>query len=370
MTSLITAMRLRYVAGEAGDRKVTWLELFFDLVFVAAVSQVASPLRDDYTPAGLLRFAILFILIWWAWTGHAVFSTRFDTDDAMQRGLTLLQMFGVAVMAANARDALDSRSSAGFAAAYAVLRFVLVFQYLRARGVPGARGLSTWYIVGHGLAALLWLSSALASTPARYWIWTIAFALDLGTPWGAIGHSVAVPTDAGHLPERIGLFTLILLGECVVAVMHGIEHQEYWSAPAASLAFSGMGIAFAVWWWYFDVARASASKPIRSRRDAVRVHVWSYLHLPLYLGLVVSFVGIELVLSAAPVRVLSVVQTVMLAGALVMVALSLAAISRASLSTARPHAAPHAAPSHTIRTPSRSDRSAATALDPWAGHRQ
>ena len=128
MTRLIRAPQLRYVAGQSPDRKVTWLELFFDLVFAAAVAQVASPLRADYSLEGLGRFALLFIMIWWAWTGHAVFSTRFDTDDGVQRGLTLLQMFGVAVMAANARDALDSRSSAGFAAAYAVLRFVLVFQ--------------------------------------------------------------------------------------------------------------------------------------------------------------------------------------------------------------------------------------------------
>ncbi len=110
--------------GRDIERKVSWLELFFDLVFAAAVSQVALPLRDDYSAAGLVRFAILFILIWWAWTGHAVFSTRFHTDDGVQRLLTLLQMFGVAVMAANARDALDSRSSAGFAAAYAALRLI------------------------------------------------------------------------------------------------------------------------------------------------------------------------------------------------------------------------------------------------------
>ena len=150
VTRLIRAPQLRYVAGQSPDRKVTWLELFFDLVFAAAVAQVASPLRADYSLEGLGRFALLFIMIWWAWTGHAVFSTRFDTDDGVQRGLTLLQMFGVAVMAANARDALDSRSSAGFAAAYSVLRFVLVFQYFRARQVAGARQLATRYLVGHG----------------------------------------------------------------------------------------------------------------------------------------------------------------------------------------------------------------------------
>jgi low temperature requirement protein LtrA len=125
MSGLVAPLRLRSVAvGEA--RKVTWLELFFDLVFVAAVAQVAAPLHEQYSLIGLARFTPLFVLIWWAWTGHAVFSTRFDSDDLIQRGLTLLQMFAVAAMAANAKDALDSRSSAGFAAAYAGVRLVLV----------------------------------------------------------------------------------------------------------------------------------------------------------------------------------------------------------------------------------------------------
>src|SRR5262249_43311711 len=158
MRSLIAPIRIR--SAEHG-RKVTWLELFFDLVFVAAVSQVAAPLHDDYTLHGLLRLTPLFVLIWCAWTGHSVFATRFDTDDAVQRGLTLLQMFAVTIMAANARDALDSRSSAGFAAAYGVMRLILVAQYARARSVPTARGLATRYLAGHGCAALMWLASAL-----------------------------------------------------------------------------------------------------------------------------------------------------------------------------------------------------------------
>ena len=109
----VAPLRLRSTVGGDAGRKVTWLELFFDLIFVAAVAQVAEPLRDHYSLAGLARFTPLFVLIWWAWTGHAVFATRFDTDDVIQRGLTLVQMFAVAAMAANAKDALDSRSSAG-----------------------------------------------------------------------------------------------------------------------------------------------------------------------------------------------------------------------------------------------------------------
>jgi low temperature requirement protein LtrA len=321
---------VRYVAGQAGDRRATWLELFFDLVFVAAVAEVASPLRQDYSAAGLVRFTILFVLIWWAWTGHAVFANRFEANDAAQRALTLVQMFVVAVMAANAGDALDSRSSAGFAAAYAVLRLLLVLQYFRARHVRHTRALTTAYGTGHGIAAALWLVSALIPAPERYWVWAVAFAIDLGTPWLAVRHSVAAPPDAAHLPERFGLFTLILLGESVIAVMHGIEHQEHWSVPAASSAFSGMGIAFFIWWWYFDRAAVTSPRTVRCKADAIRLQVWSYAHLPLYIGLVVAFVGIELFVSVVPSPSLGAAQIAILGLALGLTALSLAVLTARS----------------------------------------
>ncbi|MFN7983560.1 MAG: low temperature requirement protein A [Vicinamibacterales bacterium] len=277
MKGMVTPLRLRSLGEDAG-RKVTWLELFFDLIFVAAVSQVAEPLREHYTLEGLIRFAPLFALIWWAWIGHTVFSTRFDTDDAMQRGLTLVQMFVVAVMAANAKDALDSRASAGFAAAYAALRFLLVAQYLRASTLPEARPLTLRYLIGHGAAAVLWMTSALVPAPERFWIWGLAFAIDLGTPWLAIRHSVAIPPDAAHLPERFGLFTLILLGEAVIAVMQGMESQEDWSPAAATSAFLGMAISFLIWWWYFDGAAGGSEQPVRTTREALRFHIWTYAH--------------------------------------------------------------------------------------------
>jgi low temperature requirement protein LtrA len=296
MNRLVMPMHLR-ATREAG-RKVTWLELFFDLIFVAAVAQVAEPLRHDYSVAELARFAPLFALIWWAWTGHTFFSTRFGTDDGVQRALTFVQIFAVAVMAANAKDALDSRSSAGFAAAYAVVRLVLVAQYLRARHVKDARDLTLRYIAGHGTAAAVWLASALVPTPARFWLWAAAFAIDLGTPWLAVPHSVKVPPDAAHVPERFGLFTLILLGESVVAVMQGMESQENWPLTAALSAVLGMGVPFLICWWYFD-RTAGTEQRVRTHGDAVRLHVWTYAHFPLYLGIVVVGVGIQRVVTAA-----------------------------------------------------------------------
>ena len=120
---LIQPPRLRSEDGLEPGRRVTWMELFFDLIFVAAVAQVGTHLRDDYSPAGLLRFSLLFVMIWWSWLGHTNFSTRFDTDDLIQRSLTALQIFLVAVMAINATGPLDGRDSAGFVAAYAAMRF-------------------------------------------------------------------------------------------------------------------------------------------------------------------------------------------------------------------------------------------------------
>src|ERR687891_616160 len=104
--SIVRPIRLRSAEGAEAGRKVSWLELFFDLAFVAAVAQVGTPLATEYTLAGLFRDGFLFILIWWAWSGHTAYSTRFDTDDLIQRVLTLLQIFLVAVMAVNAKDPL------------------------------------------------------------------------------------------------------------------------------------------------------------------------------------------------------------------------------------------------------------------------
>jgi low temperature requirement protein LtrA len=340
MTTLMRPLQLRYVAGANPARRVTWLELFFDLVFVAAVAQVGEPLRHDYSAAGVFRFSVLFVLIWWAWIGSSVFATRFDTDDGLQRALTFVQMFAVAAMAANATEALDSRSSAGFAAAYALVRFVLVAQYARARRVQGARALATRYLTGHGFAAALWLISALVPAPLRFVIWIVAFAIDLGTPWLAVGHNVEAPPDGAHLPERFGLFTIILLGESVVAVMHGMKSQEDWSLPAATAAVLGMAMAFAIWWWYFDGTKAAADRHIRSRRDAIRFHVWSYAHLPLYLGIAVAAAGVERVVHTGAAATLHTTDAVVLGSALGAVMLAMTVIGASGPHGRRGHAVP------------------------------
>jgi low temperature requirement protein LtrA len=264
-------------------------------------------------------------LIWWAWTGYTVFATRFHADDLTQRLLMPLQMFVVAAMAANAEDQLHSRSSAGFMAAYGVLRLILIAQYFRARHLPAARSLTLRYVAGYGTAAVIWLVSALLPVPARYVLWVTAFVIDLGTPWLALAHAAKVPPHPAHLPERFGLFTLILLGESVVAVMRGMRSQQDWPLVAAVLAFGGIALVFLVWWWYFDVAGAASERFVRTHRDAIRFNLWSYAHFPLYVGLVVAAVGVQRSVTAAA-WTLEGEELVLLASSAAMVTMAMAII--------------------------------------------
>ncbi|MEO8129386.1 MAG: low temperature requirement protein A [Bryobacteraceae bacterium] len=326
---LVQAPRL-WPSNPEKDRRVTWTELFFDVIFVAAVAQVGTPLGHDYSVPGLLRYALLFVLIWWAWSGHTLYCTRFDTDDSIQRLLVLVQSFIAAVMAANAKDALDSTSSAGFAAAYAGMRIILVVQYLRARRVSETRALTSRYALGFGFAAAIWLLSALTDPPLRYWLWTAALLIDFATPWLAVNHSVKFPPDAVHFPERFGLFTLILLGEFVACVMRGIESQETWSPALASTAFASMAFAFAVRWWYFDGAQSSAERHVKSRRQARLFRLWNYAHFPLSLGIGIAGVGFERAIALQPGQNLNPTETWILCSAVALLMLALIAITATS----------------------------------------
>jgi len=296
---MIRPVRL-WPSDSGHERRVTWLELFFDLIFVAAIAQIGAALAADYSVHGLVRFAFMFLLIWWAWLGHTNYATRFDADDGLHRLLTFVQIFAAAAMAANSKASFESRDSAGFGAAYAALRLVLVIQYLRARRIPETRRMASLYSVGFGVAALLWCLAALLPAPERFWVWGAAMVVDLGTPWIGVKYIRQCPADPVHLPERFGLFTIILLGESVAAVMHGMENQETWPPSAAISAIMGLALAFAYWWWYFDGARGAGDRHVKSKEDAFRFQLWSYVHLPLYLAIAVVGVGVEHVISLTP----------------------------------------------------------------------
>jgi low temperature requirement protein LtrA len=284
--------QLRISAGGEEERHATWMELFYDLLFVAVVAQLSLQLSHDLSLFGILRFVLLFIPVWWAWIGQAFYATRFDTDDLGHRLFIIAQMFVVAAMAVTVHQGL-SQGSAGFALSYAVVRFILVGEYIGADVfVPAARKIIRRYEIGFGSAAAIWLVSVFFPPPYRFILWGIGMLVDFGTPLTAGKLHAQVAPHAIHLPERFGLFTLIVLGESITGVVSGLTQQQ-WSPTSALTAMLGLSLAFSLWWVYFDNIDAA---PIRAARTGGHIWVyqtWLYAHLPMVIGLTTAAVGVE-----------------------------------------------------------------------------
>src|SRR5438477_7884 len=269
-------------ADEQHVRRPGWTELFYDLVFAAAISQLSAPLEADYSLHGVVRYAFLLALVFLAWLGYTTFSTQFAVDDVLQRVLIVAQVFFVAVMAANATGPLSSRDAAGFGAAYGGVRAVLALQYARVIGLSGTRPVVIRRIVWLVAAAVVWTASALLPAPHRYVAWCLAFSMDIANSWPPSHGRIMLPPGAAHFPERFGLLTIILLGEFVASVMRGIESQMSWSFLAASAAVLSLGLGFAIWSCYSDGAKGWETRHVRSHKDVVRLRGWIALHFPLF----------------------------------------------------------------------------------------
>ncbi|MGH9950909.1 MAG: low temperature requirement protein A [Nitrososphaeraceae archaeon] len=149
------------------DRHATWLELFYDLVFVVVIFQLAHYLEENFTLNGFLGFLALFVPVWWSWTGAVFYATRFDTDDLGHRILVLLQMVGAAFLAVYVSDAFGD-GSVGFALSYAAIRIILVLEYVRtgtSKSFSSATPLIRRYSIGYLCAAIVWIISAFIPPP-------------------------------------------------------------------------------------------------------------------------------------------------------------------------------------------------------------
>lgn len=276
-----------------GHRSATWLELFYDLAFVVAVAVVASRLLDDVSLGGMASFFGYFALLWWLWASHTYYADRYDTDDLVYRLLAAGQMVAIVVIAA-ALSPDEAGSTRAFAIGYAVSRILLVAMYWRAhRHVEETRALVKGYLIGFGAAAVVWTASALVDDGYRIGLWAVALTIDLATPWVMRKEQARVPFDVSHLPERFGLFTILVLGESIAAVVMGLAHSGWSFLPTLSAAM-GIGVATALWWLYFDNARGSVVRRDASVRRTWRPTVWIYTHLPLAAGLAASGVAMEI----------------------------------------------------------------------------
>jgi low temperature requirement protein LtrA len=286
--------RLRTVEDGGEERHATWLELFFDLVFVVAIAQLSHELVVDHSADGFLRFAGLFVPVWVAWQGFSFYADRFDTDDLVFRSSYLAAMIAIAALAVLIPDVAHGESTAWFALSYVTLRSIMLALYARAwLAVPEARPLVRFYGSGYALGVLVWLASLTVDTPLRYVLWGVGLAVDLSLPPLAMRLHVRVPTTAAHVVERWGLFTIVVLGESVVLVALGTAGAEWDGDSVVAALLAALAVA-GVWWLYFD---RHASIVLRGGTPAVVVY--SYAHLPLLLGLGGAAAGVALVLGDA-----------------------------------------------------------------------
>jgi low temperature requirement protein LtrA len=282
------------------NRHATWLELFYDLVFVVVIFQLAHNLEEDFSLYGFLGFLALFVPVWWSWTGAVFYATRFDTDDLGHRILVLLQMVGAAFLAVTVSDGLGD-DSVGFALSYAAIRIILVLEYVRtgiSKSFSSANPLIRRYSIGFLCAAIVWIISVFIPPPFRFILWAIGLAIDFATPITAGRlHSQFAP-HISHLPERMGLFTIIVLGESVLEIIAGLQNREF---DIYSMLILGLGLSipFGLWWLYFDSVDGA---PIRALREKGRIGLyllWLFGHFPLVVAITSVGVGLGHITSSA-----------------------------------------------------------------------
>jgi low temperature requirement protein LtrA len=288
--------RLR--TGERGHRQATWFELFYDLAFVVIVGQISLLVVEDPGWPGIGRAALLFVPVWWAWVAEVFYTTRFDTDTDRAKRLTgTLQLIALTLLAASiARGGLaDLRTIAG---AYALVRTLQLVEIWRAgRYLPQARVLTRHFLFGYGLGiALWWVGVAL---PLRWgaWLWGIGFVVEVLTYFLGVRYNRQYPPHVSHVPERHGLFTILVLGESFVGAAAGAATQlASWSA--ATMVALAVASAAAMWWIYFDridvEAIAALSKP--DTASQLPFVVWLFAHMPIAFGLALNGAGVDLLL--------------------------------------------------------------------------
>ncbi|MFI0484297.1 low temperature requirement protein A [Actinomadura sp. 9N215] len=293
--------RSRMVARDVGEphRASSPLELLFDLTFVAAVSQIAGQLahatEEGHVGGDVLPFLMVFFAIWWAWMNFTWFASAYDTDDVPYRVMTFVQMAGVLVLAAGVPDAFDGDFTT-VTIGYLVMRVGLVGLWLRAAiGHPETRATTLRYAAGVSLLQVLWLSRLALPGDGPAWTFPLLVVLELSVP--TIAERAGKTTwHPHHIAERYGLFTIILLGESVLAstnaVQDAVEHGL--SRELVTVALAGLAILFALWWIYFA---EPAGEGLAARRELS--FVWGYGHYVIFAALAAVGAGLEVAVVSA-----------------------------------------------------------------------
>ncbi|WP_234835110.1 low temperature requirement protein A [Mycolicibacterium stellerae] len=276
------------------DRTATRLELFFDLAYVLVVGELSTAFAKDLTWHGLLVFSALFTVTWWSWVTTTLYANRFDTNDVPYKLAKLGLTFAIVVMAAAA-----SRATAGdaayFVAAYVATRVVLLVLYARAyRHVPDARPTMRFYLAGAVAGAGLWSMSLLFSGPPMYVLWALGVLCEAFAPLLATRFGGSIPLHEEHLPERFGLFAILVLGESIASTVVSL-HDTDWRLMSFVMAVVVFVVTAALWWSYFELGAAAANQRLidEDSQSNSSHDRFVYGHLPVVMGLTAVGIGVE-----------------------------------------------------------------------------
>ena len=287
------------------ERHASNLELFYDLVFVLAVTQVTKLLLDDLSWRGVARSLLVLLVVWWAWNYTTWVTNILDPDSGVVRLLVLAIMFASLVMAVAIPHAFGSRALL-FAGAYvaiqvgrhAFLTFVVATPDSPER--EPASHILTWFVA----SGAFWLAGAVASGPARITLWLVALTIDYVAPlllYRVPGRPRLAPSawevETSHFAERFQLFVIIALGESIVVTGATTSRLPLDTARLAAFAVAFLSTA-ALWWLYFEYVAAIAERRLELTDDRTTLarDGYTYLHVVIVAGIIVSAVGDEIVI--------------------------------------------------------------------------
>jgi low temperature requirement protein LtrA len=272
-------LHTKYAQLFGPERRVAWLELFYDLVYVATLIQLGNTLAEDISWTGFLKFVALFIPFWWSWTGITFYFNRFVVDDIWHRILIFSQIFFIVILGISVQGAFSNLTTQ-FVLAYVGVRLIMILLYLRAgKHQPAAKPLINRYVVGFSLAVLVWLISIFVPPPYNYALWGVAILIDFATPTNPGTRKLfnLLPPHHEHMMERYALLVIIVLGESFVKVISSGSGLALTLQAVIFILFALL-LTFSLWWHYFqDIADAEIVPS--------GVITWIYTHLPLTLSL-------------------------------------------------------------------------------------
>jgi low temperature requirement protein LtrA len=286
--------------------RVTYVELFFDLVFVYAVTQISHTLLGRFTPLGAVQVTLLFLAVWWVWVYTAWVTNWLNPDLTPVRLLLFMMMLGGLVLSTSIPTAFEGRGL-WFAIAYASMQVGRTAFWLFA--TPPHRILvrhnAIRILAWLSVSAVLWIAGGFAEGERRLWFWIAAVAFEYISPaarfWvPKLGFSSveAWAVEGGHVAERCAGFIIIALGEAVV--VNGATFAELsWSTENVLAFLAALAGSIAMWWIYFHRGAEAGSELISKSADSGRLArlAYTYLHMPIIAGIILTAVSDELVLK-------------------------------------------------------------------------